>query len=233
MADATDETFETLVLERSTEVPVVVDLWAEWCGPCRTLGPILERVIAATDGRVELVKVDVDANPRVQQTFRAQSIPAVYALRDRKIVDGFIGAIPEQQVQAFVDRIAPPPTQADVLVEKGDEGSLRAALAMEPGHEGAVLALASLLVERGEGDEALALLARIPETPEVRHIAALARTGPAPAAADDVDQKLEALLRQVKDDEAARQSFVDLLEVLGPDDERTAQWRRRLTAALF
>src|SRR5205814_9172302 len=105
--DVTDSAFETAVLERSTEVPIVVDLWAEWCGPCKTLGPILEKVIAETDGRVELVKVDVDANPRVSATFKVQSIPAVFALFDRRVVDNFVGAVPEAQVRAFVERLAP------------------------------------------------------------------------------------------------------------------------------
>src|SRR2546426_12409519 len=106
MLEVTDDTFERDVLDRSTEVPVVVDLWAEWCGPCRTLGPILERVVEATNGKVALVKVDVDANPQIAATFQVQSIPAVYALKDRQVVDGFIGAVPEAQVQAFVDRLA-------------------------------------------------------------------------------------------------------------------------------
>src|SRR5438270_8270313 len=107
MTDVTDATFERDVLERSAQVPVVVDLWAEWCGPCRTLGPILEKVVAATDGKVELAKVDVDSNPRVGATFQVQSIPAVFALRDRQVVDSFVGALPEAAVQEFVARLAP------------------------------------------------------------------------------------------------------------------------------
>src|SRR3954465_8450439 len=95
VVDVTDATFETEVLERSKSVTVVVDLWAEWCGPCRTLGPILEKVVDATEGKVVLAKVDTDANPGVAQAFRVQSIPAVYALRDGAVVDGFVGALPE------------------------------------------------------------------------------------------------------------------------------------------
>jgi putative thioredoxin len=233
MFDVTDDSFEADVLDRSVEVPVVVDLWAEWCGPCKTLGPILERVIGATDGRVVLAKVDVDANPRVSATFKVQSIPAVFALRDRRVVDSFVGAVPEAQVQAFVDRLAPPPTEVDLLIEKGDEESLRAALAIDPGHIDGVLALANMLVDRGDNDEALALLQRIPESAETRHVAARARTGPALADLGDVEQKLSALLPRVKGDDAARQEFVDLLEVMGAGDPRTADWRRKLTAQLF
>src|SRR2546426_163944 len=140
MLEVTDDTFERDVLDRSTEVPVVVDLWAEWCGPCRTLGPVLEQVVGATDGKVELVRVDVDANPRVAATFQVQSIPAVYALRDRKIVDSFIGAIPEPAVHEFVDRLAPVETEADRLVAAGDEASLRHALELEPDHPEGVVA---------------------------------------------------------------------------------------------
>ena len=233
MLDVTDDTFERDVLDRSTEVPVVVDLWAEWCGPCRTLGPILERVVGATDGKVELVKVDVDANPRVATTFQVQSIPAVFALKDRKIVDSFIGALPEPAVQEFVDRLAPVATEADRLVAAGDEASLRAALELQPDHAGAVAGLAELLVARGDHDDALALLERIPETAETRRIAALARVGDDVVGDDGVEARLDALLERVKDDDDARQQFVDLLEVLGADDPRTATYRKRLTARLY
>src|SRR6476619_4751402 len=130
--EVTDETFERTVIEGSSERPVIVDLWAEWCGPCRTLGPILEKVVAATDGAVELVKVDVDANPAIAQTFRAQSIPAVHALKDGKVVDSFIGAVPEDRVQIFVDGLVPTAeeTQLRELIEAGDKASLRSALAI-------------------------------------------------------------------------------------------------------
>jgi putative thioredoxin len=236
MIDVTDATFEKDVLERSAEVPVVVDLWAEWCGPCRTLGPILEKVVGATDGKVDLVKIDVDANPQASATFRVQSIPAVFAIKDRQIVDHFIGALPESQVQAFVDRLAPAPSEADNLAAAGDEESLRKALELEPDHGDAVVKLAELLVGRGDAEEALALLARIPETAETRRVAALARTGTAsPDAVDTADliAKLDTLLDQVKADDDARQQFVDLLEVLGPEDPRTADYRKALTARLF
>jgi putative thioredoxin len=240
--DVTDDTFEADVLVRSESVPVVVDLWAPWCGPCKTLGPIIERVVGATDGKVELAKINVDENPRSGATFRVQSIPAVFALRDRKIVDHFIGALPEPAVKEFVDRLAPAMSPADRLVAVGTEDALRAALDLDPGHEGAVVALAELLVASGADgavDEALALLARIPETGEVRRVAALARmaaSGSLPSgagASDEVASKLDGLLERVKGDEAARQEFLDLLEVLGPEDPRTMKYRRAMTSRLF
>lgn len=231
--DVTDATFETDVLDRSVEVPVVVDLWAEWCGPCRVLGPVLEKVVAETGGRVVLAKVDIDRNPGIAAAFGVQSIPAVYAIRDRKVVDGFIGALPEDQVRQFIARLAPPETEADRLAAKGDEASLRAALELDRDHPVAVVKLAELLVARGANEEALELLARVPETPEVQRIAALARLGGSPGTADDIEARLDALLERVKGDEAARREFLDLLEVLGPDDPRTARYRRALTARLF
>ncbi len=232
--DVTDATFEAEVIERSATVPVVVDLWAPWCGPCRQLGPIIEDVIAATDGEVVLVKVNVDDNPAVSQAFQVQGIPAVYALKDRKVVNGFVGAQGRAEVQAFVDGLLPTAEQTEVerLVELGDEASLRQALELEPDHEDAIVTLAELLVVDDRADDALAILARIPETPETRRVAALARTGVL-MVEDEIEAELQALLDQVKDDDAARQRFVDLLELLGPEDPRTADFRRQLTARLY
>lgn len=233
--DVTDETFEAEVIERSDRMPVVVDLWAPWCGPCRVLGPILEKVVAGTGGAVELVKVNVDENPRIAATFGVQSIPAVFALRERKVVDGFVGAVPEQQVAAFVARLAPAPSEADALVASGDEDSLRKAIELEPDHPAAILALSRLLLGRHEPEQALTLLARIPETSESRQLAAEARlaVSQVDVPADGVDALLDRLLERVKSDDAARQEFLDLLETLGPDDPRAARYRRELAARLF
>jgi len=236
--DVTDESFQTDVLARSNEVPVVVDLWAPWCGPCTTLGPMLEQAVAATEGAVELAKVNIDDNPRIAQTFGVQSIPAVFAISGGKVVDQFIGALPEAQVTAFVQKLAPAPSEADVLVAAGDEASLRQALELIPDHAGATEALARLLIDRGDATEALAVLARIPETPAGRVLAAearLAESGVDVGATEsgEVDARLNALLELVRDDEKARQEFIDLLETLGPEDPRTNAFRRSLATRLF
>jgi putative thioredoxin len=236
--DVTDDTFQTAVLARSAEVPVIVDLWAPWCGPCTTLGPMLERAVAASDGTVELAKVNVDDNPRIAQSFGVQSIPAVFAIVDGKVADQFIGALPEPQVVAFVEKLAPALSEADTLVGRGDEASLRQALELEPGHQEATEALAQILVDRGEATDALALLARVPETPTSRPLAAQARlieSGVIVAGNDgtEVETRLNGLLERVGEDDAARQEFVDLLETLGPDDPRTSSFRRALATRLY
>jgi putative thioredoxin len=236
--DVTDLTFETEVLARSDDTPIVIDLWAPWCGPCRTLGPILDAVVDETDGEVALVKVNVDENPQISAAFQVQSIPAVFAVHKRQVVDAFVGALPEDAVREFVGRLRRPPSEADELVALGDEPSLRAALELEPDHAGAIVALAELLVGSGATEEALALLARIPESAETRRIAALARL-----AADDgattalrdgtVDARLGELLDRVKADEAARQEYLDLLEAMDPTDPSREQHRRALASRLF
>lgn len=241
--DVTDATFEAEVAGRSDGATVVVDLWAPWCGPCRQLGPILEKVVGEVRGEagdgVVLAKVNIDENPRVAASFGVQSIPAVFAVREGKVVDGFVGAQGEDAVRAFVAALLPSESETRLagLIASGDEASLRQALEVDPGHVEAVVGLAELLVGRGSVDEALALLARVPETAETRRVAALARVGDAVqagAGADaGVEDRLDALLPNVKDDEEARQAFIDLLELLGPTDPRTARYRKALTAAIY
>jgi putative thioredoxin len=235
--DVTDETFQTDVLARSAQVPVIVDLWAPWCGPCTTLGPMLERAVAATDGAVELAKVNVDDNPRIAQSFGVQSIPAVFAIVDGKVADQFIGALPEPQVVAFVQKLLPALSEADSLAAAGDEASLRRALELEAGHQQATEGLARILIDRGEAAEALTVLARVPETAAVRSLAAEARLveSGVNVAADDaeLDARLNALLERVREDDAARQEFVDLLETLGAEDPRTSSFRRALATRLY
>jgi putative thioredoxin len=231
--DVTDATFQTEVIERSVTTAVVLDLWAPWCGPCKTLGPILEQVVGETAGQVVLAKADIDENPSIAQAFRVQSIPMVVAFKDGQPVDAFMGAQGEHEVREFVERLLPTAEQSAVadLIDAGDEASLREALELEPGNEDAVVALGDLLVEAGRPDEALQILARIPESDRTRVVAAKARVGITPD--DDHDATLTALLDRVKNDDDARQQFVDILELMGPHDPRTASYRKQLTARLF
>lgn len=231
--DVTDATFQSDVIDRSATAVVLVDLWAPWCGPCKTLGPILETVVAETGGKVVLTKVDIDQNPGIAQAFKVQSIPMVVGFVDGQPVDAFMGAQGEHEVREFVQRLLPTPQDnlLSSLIHAGDEASLRQALEMDPANEDAIIALGELLVARGETDETLALLSRIPETDRTRLLAATARLGMVPD--DDHDATLTALLDQVKADDDARQQFIDILELMGPHDPRTAQYRKQLTARLF
>src|ERR687893_2160685 len=124
--DVDEAGFQQRVVERSREVPVVVDFWAEWCGPCRQLGPLLERAAAAREGQVELAKVDTDSNPALSQAFGIRGIPAVKAFKDGEVVAEFTGAVPAPQVERFFDQLVP--SEAERLVQEGDEDSLRKAL---------------------------------------------------------------------------------------------------------
>jgi putative thioredoxin len=233
--DVTDATLQAEIIERSMTTPVVVDLWAPWCGPCKTLGPMLEAAVDATQGKVVLAKINVDENPAASQAFQVQSIPAVFAVADGKVVDQFIGAVPQEEVDHFVGRLGgkAEPTQIDLLREAGDEASLRAALELEPDNADVITDLAELLAGDDRGPDALELLARIPETPETRRIAAYIRSGGVYTSDEQIENRLSILLDTVKDDDEARQEFVDLLELLGADDPRTGTWRRQLTSRLF
>jgi putative thioredoxin len=182
---------------------------------------------------VVLAKVDADSNPGLMQAFGIKSIPTVVIYKDGQPIDGFMGAKPEHVIEQMVAALLPNPTDLRVrdLLQQGTEESLRDAVALSPGNEDAVCSLAEHLVRSGQAEEALALLARLPETDRVRRIAANARLSLNPV--DNFDDELVALLDRVKTDETARQEFLDILESMGPDDPRTAKYRKMLTARLF
>ena len=169
--DVTDATFATTVLEASKSRAVVVDFWAPWCGPCRVLGPIIEKVAASYSDDVALVKLNTDENQRTATQYRIQGIPAVKAFRDGKVIAEFTGAVPEPQVRTFFARLAPSPAEkaaneAERLAMSGDsaaaEQQFRAVLAQSPGNAGAIVGLAQILVARGERQEAATLVERAP-----------------------------------------------------------------------
>jgi putative thioredoxin len=234
MSDVTDETFGVAVMERSMTVPVVVDLWASWCQPCKTLGPILEKVIGETSGAVELAKVDVDANPDVARAFGAQSIPAVFAISQGKIVDTFVGAVPEPVVREFIEKLAPGATLVDQLVNKGDEASLRDALSLDASNVDAAVALAELLRTSDRLDEALSVLAPFEQVLAAKTVLARVHLQQSGVKLDgDLDLTLEHLLEQAKTDETARASLLEMLDALGPEDPRYVTYRRRLANFIY
>lgn len=244
--DVTDSTFQTAVLDRSHSLPVVVDFWAEWCGPCRQLGPVIERAVAARGGQVELAKVDVDANPQLSRTFGIQSIPAVKAFRDGRVAGEFVGAQPPTAVEAFLDSLLP--SEVDALVAEGDEDSLRRANALEPSRADAAVPLARILHGRGENDQALALLREVPGSFAAESLSAriaLEQGDPDPdleaafAALDggDHERALDLLIGALpsadghKDD--IRRVVIGILDELGVENPLARESRRRLASALY
>jgi len=240
MIDVQDATFEAEVLQRSMTTPVVVDLWAPWCGPCRTLGPILEKVVNETGGNVVLAKINVDENPGASAAFRVQSIPAVYALKDGQVVDGFMGAQPEPAVREFVSKLIDGDSSTDAgeiaaLIAKGDEDSLRQAIEIDPESVDAHGMLAMLLLSDDRAAEAIQLLENGPDDDGLASLLGTAREAAMPSEAQgEIETRLSQLLASAKDNDDDRAEFLGLLDELSVGNPTAvADWRRKLSALLF
>lgn len=219
--DVAEEDFQRFVLQRSRDLPVVVDFWAEWCGPCRVLGPLLETMADRYGGAFELAKVDVDHNQALASQFGVQGIPTVIAFRDGAPVSRFTGAIPEAALRDWLDGIMP--TEIDLMVDQartarveGDDSTaehiFRQVLDQRPSHTEAGTSLASMLIDRGDTDEALTVLGRVDPDAEVERLQAAARLK---ASSDDDISELEALADADLEDDRARLELAKALAARG------------------
>ena len=229
--DVSEQDFEQSVVQRSHEVPVVIDFWAPWCGPCRALGPTLEKLAEEQQGKFILAKINIDENPMLAQAFQIQSIPAVKAVRNGALAGEFLGAQPEPNVRRFIEQLMP--SEAESLVREaqrleeagkaqGAESLYRAALAKETNQPLALLGLARVLVQRGEENDAQTLLTRIPNTvpehPAAQQLLAQLRLKQTGASAGD-EQKYRDRLAADQNDLDARFELSQVLAAVGRFEE--------------
>jgi putative thioredoxin len=245
--DVTEADFQASVIDRSREVPVVVDFWAAWCGPCRVLGPLLEQAVGDTNGKIDLAKVDVDSNKGLAQAYGIRGIPAVKAFRDGRVVDEFVGSLPQAAVEQFLEKLLP--SEVDGLVAAGDEASLRRAHELEPRRPDAATALARLLLERGDAEAALDLVEPLEGDFVAEGLAARARLMLAAkpngeigsaldaAAQGDTEAALERLMTAFDDSdsdtrELLRKAMVGIFAELGAGNPLAITYRKRLATKL-
>jgi putative thioredoxin len=246
--DVNEADFDTEVVQRSAELPVVVDFWAPWCAPCRQLGPVLEKAANAREGDVVLAKIDTDENPQIANRYDVQGIPAVKAFRNGEVVAQFVGVQSPAQIDAFFDGLVPSATQ--LLLDAGDEASLRKVIEQEPANVDANFGLAQLHYRDGDPEAALARLRNVAGSFRADGLASrieLERSnGGHPRVADafakldagDVETGLDILLEELAvaegdDKERLRKAIVAVLDELGVEHPLARESRRRLASALY